>query len=125
MIMLRSSFGRGRVNRKRPAPVNDHREKSSGKAGRMVFLEPAQIAELRKLARDHGTSLADEIGNAVDAYVLGIAPTDVRKLDEVLDKLNATTDRAKLALDEALAVAKAAQHAPPRKTGKGAAGSKR
>jgi hypothetical protein len=52
-----------------------------------------QMAELRKFARDRGTSIATELSNAVDAYVLGIAPTDVGKLDEALEKLGAGPGR--------------------------------
>lgn len=52
-----------------------------------------QMAELRKFARDRGTSVAIELSNAVDAYVLGIAPTDVGKLEEALEKLGVTPGR--------------------------------
>jgi hypothetical protein len=52
-----------------------------------------QMVELRKLARDRSTSVAVELGNAVDAYVLGIAPTDVGKLDDALERLGPGPDR--------------------------------
>jgi hypothetical protein len=115
MVKARSRHGHTSSRSKPATKANVRQETSSRKSGRMVFLEPAQIEELKKLARDHGTTLAVEISNAVDAYVLGIAPTDVRKLDELLDKLSATTDRAKHALDEAVAVAKAAKRPPKRR----------
>jgi hypothetical protein len=84
-------------------------------AGGQPKLARYQMAELRKLARDRGTSVAVELSNAVDAYVLGIAPTDIGRLEDMLAKLSASTGEAKITVEEALAVAKKAKRTHRRK----------
>jgi hypothetical protein len=47
-----------------------------------VYLEREQKKGLQAKARAHGTKVAEEVRRAVDAYLAGIAPEDLRLLDE-------------------------------------------
>ena len=53
-----------------------------------VYLEPAQKTALQKKARRRGTKVAEEVRNAVDAYLAGVSA-------EELELLNAATLEAK------------------------------
>lgn len=47
-----------------------------------VYLEREQKAALQRRARENGTKVAEEIRRAVDAYLAGISPEELRLLDE-------------------------------------------
>lgn len=73
-----------------------------------VYLERQQKKGLQARAKAHGTKVAEEIRRAVDAYLAGISPEDLRLLDEgtrkaerhlnemveELDRINARLDGA-------------------------------
>ena len=61
-----------------------------------VYLEPRQKAALQRKAKSKGTKLAEEIRNAVDAYLAGVTA-------EELELLDAATKAAKRDLDEMVA----------------------
>lgn len=61
-----------------------------------VYLEPRQKAALQKRAKAKGTKVAEEIRNAVDAYLAGLTA-------EELELLDAATRTAKVQLDEMVA----------------------
>jgi len=67
-----------------------------------VRLDASQIADLKRLAKEHGTTLAQELDNAVDAYVLGVSQEEIRMLNALVDQLKEATTNAKKAVDEAL-----------------------
>ena len=46
-----------------------------------VYLEAAQKAALNKLAKAKGTKIAEEIRNAVDAYLTGATTENLKPLD--------------------------------------------
>ncbi len=72
------------------------------KTAMRISLEAFQIAELKKLAKEHGTTLAQEFDNAIDAYVLGASQGEIRTLNALVDQLKESTARANKALDAAL-----------------------
>jgi hypothetical protein len=47
-----------------------------------VYLEREQKKGLQARAKAHGTKFAEEVRRAVDAYLAGISPEDLRLLDE-------------------------------------------
>jgi hypothetical protein len=73
-----------------------------------VYLEPEQKTQLQRRAKENGTKVAEEIRRAVDAYLAGISPEELRLLDEgtrkaekhimemagELDRINARLDAA-------------------------------
>ena len=73
-----------------------------------VYLEREQKKGLQARAKAHGTKVAEEIRRAVDAYLAGISPEELRLLDEgtrkaerhlnemveELDRINARLDGA-------------------------------
>jgi hypothetical protein len=78
-----------------------------------VYLEPRQKEALQKRARAKGTKLAEEIRNAVDAYLAGVSPDELALLDAAtreagqhldamaaeLKRLNAKVDRTLAEMD--------------------------
>lgn len=79
------------------------RIKEHDRAQTMVNISSKQATELRRLARINRTSFKQELSDAIDAYVLGVSPQEVRILDGIADQLNASLDRADLTLDRELA----------------------
>ncbi|MHB8742196.1 MAG: hypothetical protein ACYC9L_03645 [Sulfuricaulis sp.] len=67
-----------------------------------VRLDAAQVAELKELAKEHGTTLAQELDNAIDAYVLGMSQGELRLFKALVDRLIEATANANKALDAAL-----------------------
>ncbi len=67
-----------------------------------VYLNTAQIAEMKQLAREHGTTLAQEFDHAVDAYLLGMSQGQLRMLHTVLHRFNESLDRSNQAIEAAL-----------------------
>jgi hypothetical protein len=73
-----------------------------------VYLEPSQKKALQAKARAHGTKLAEEVSRAVDAYLAGVSPEELRLLDEGsrraarhLNEMSQELDRINARLDEA------------------------
>jgi hypothetical protein len=78
-----------------------------------VYLEREQKKGLQARARANGTKVAEEVRRAIDAYLAGISPEDLRLLDEgtrkaerhlkemasELDRVNAKLDSAFAQLD--------------------------
>ncbi len=75
-------------------PLEDGSKRSAIK----VRIEAAQIAGLKRLAREYGTTLAQELDNAVDAYCLGVSRREIRLLHALLDRMNESTAKAHRAL---------------------------
>ena len=67
-----------------------------------VRLDAFQIAALKSLAKEHGTTLAQEFDNAVDAYLLGMRQGEVRMLNAVLKRFNESMGRSNKVIDAAL-----------------------
>ncbi|HJU20921.1 MAG TPA: hypothetical protein VJ891_00300 [Casimicrobiaceae bacterium] len=73
-----------------------------------VYLEPGQKRALQAKAKANGTKVAEEVRRAVDAYLAGLSPDELRLLDEGtrkaerhlkemvhdLDRINARLDGA-------------------------------
>ena len=75
-----------------------------------VYLEPGQKKGLQAKAKANGTKVAEEVRRAVDAYLSGISPEDLRLLDEGtrkaqrhLAEMANELDRVNAALDAAFA----------------------
>ena len=75
-----------------------------------VYLERAQKKGLQQRAKANGTKVAEEVRRAVDAYLAGISPDDLRLLDEGtrraeqhLKEMAADLDRINARLDAAFA----------------------
>ncbi len=98
-----------------------------------VYLEREQKKGLQARAKANGTKVAEEVRRAVDAYLAGISPEDLRLLDEGtrkaqrhlaemagdLDRINARLDAAFAQLSRRPAAADRSQHAgPSRRHGK-------
>ena len=78
-----------------------------------IYLERNQKKGLQAKAKANGTKVAEEVRRAVDAYLAGISPEDLRLLDEgtrkaqrhlaematELDRVNAKLDSAFAQLD--------------------------
>jgi hypothetical protein len=93
-----------------------------------VYLEPRQKAALQKRARARGGKLAEEVRNAVDAYLAGVTAEELelldaatreakRHLDEMAAELGRINQRVDAALDELKrlrAESPVAPHAVPR-----------
>lgn len=47
-----------------------------------IYLDPAQKSALQKRAKARGTKVAEEVRHAVDAYLSGIGPDELRLLDQ-------------------------------------------
>lgn len=73
-----------------------------------VYLEPSQKRALQAKARANGTKVAEEVRRAIDAYLAGLSPDELRLLDDGtrraerhltemardLDRINARLDAA-------------------------------
>lgn len=75
-----------------------------------VYLERAQKKRLQAKARANGTKVAEEVRRAVDAYLSGISPEDLRLLDagtrraeRQLQEMADDLDRVNARLDESFA----------------------
>ena len=75
-----------------------------------VYLEREQTKALQQRAKANGTKVAEEVRRAVDAYLAGISPDDLRLLDEGtrkaerhLKEMAGELDRVNARLDEAFA----------------------
>jgi hypothetical protein len=86
-----------------------------------VYLERDQKKGLQARAKANGTKVAEEVRRAVDAYLAGISPEDLRLLDtgtqraaEHLAEMAADLDRVNARLDAAFAQLDR-QHRPARK----------
>lgn len=64
-------------------------------------LEASRLRELKQLAREHGTTLAQELENAIDAYCAGLSRREIRLINTVLGGLNESTVEARRALKTA------------------------
>lgn len=91
-----------RPKRKSARQSNRSPETEFRKSVLKVRLDAFQIAALKKLAKEHGTTLAQEFDNAVDAYVLGVSQEEIRTLNALVDQLKEATANAKKTVDEAL-----------------------
>ena len=74
-----------------------------------VYLEREQKKALQQRARANGTKVAEEVRRAVDAYLAGISPDELRLLDEGtrkaerhLKEMAADLDRVNARLDAAI-----------------------
>lgn len=47
-----------------------------------IYLDRAQKLALQRRARARGTKLAEEVRNAVDAYLAGVGPEELKLLDQ-------------------------------------------
>jgi hypothetical protein len=47
-----------------------------------IYLDRAQKSALQRRARARGTKLAEEVRNAVDAYLAGVGPEELKLLDQ-------------------------------------------
>ena len=75
-----------------------------------VYLEREQKKALQQRAKANGTKVAEEVRRAVDAYLAGISPDELRLLDEGtrkaerhLKEMAVELDRVNARLDEAFA----------------------
>ena len=75
-----------------------------------IYLERDQKKRLQAMARANGTKVAEEVRRAVDAYLSGIWPEDLRLLDEGIRKaerqlkeMAEDLDRVNARLDESFA----------------------
>ena len=74
-----------------------------------VYLEREQKKALQQRAKANGTKVAEEVRRAVDAYLAGISPDELRLLDEGtrkaerhLKEMAAELDRVNARLDAAI-----------------------
>jgi hypothetical protein len=74
-----------------------------------VYLEPRQKAALQRKAKARGTKVAEEIRNAVDAYLAGVSTEELEMLDAAtleakrhLDAMASELDGVNKRLDAAL-----------------------
>lgn len=86
-----------------------------------IYLERNQKKGLQAKAKANGTKVAEEVRRAVDAYLAGISPEDLRSLDEGTRKaqrhfaeMAIELDRVNAKLDAAFAQL-GRQHRKPRK----------
>lgn len=75
-----------------------------------IYLEPRQKAALQRKAKAKGTKMAEEVRNAVDAYLTGVTAEDLELLDAAtleakkhLEAMASELDRVNGKLDAALA----------------------
>jgi hypothetical protein len=75
-----------------------------------IYLERDQKKRLQAKAKANGTKVAEEVRRAVDAYLSGISPEDLRLLDEgtrkaerQLKEMAEDLDRVNARLDESFA----------------------
>jgi predicted DNA-binding protein len=75
-----------------------------------IYLERDQKKRLQAMAEANGTKVAEEVRRAVDAYLSGISPEDLRLLDEgtrkaerQLKEMAEDLDRVNARLDESFA----------------------
>jgi hypothetical protein len=94
---------------RRPAKVlkalrreNIHPDFGAEKSMVLLALEPSQLAGLKKLARERGTTVAEQISHAVNAYVLDVTSAEIRWLNAMLDRLHATMHKNRQAIEETL-----------------------
>lgn len=87
----------------KPIPEkNIHPELSFKKSVLKVRLDAFQIAALKRLAKEHGTTLAREFDHAVDAYFLGLRREEAQILDVLVDQLREATANARKTVGAAL-----------------------
>lgn len=103
-----------RPGRKSARPDNLHPDSGSRKSVLKVRLEASLIPALERLAKQHGTILAQEVDNAIVGYLLGANQDEIRQMNTCLDRLNETIDRNNLALEVLGAIAKAHVPSPRR-----------
>ena len=87
-----------------------------------VYLERAQKKGLQQRAKANGTKVAEEVRRAVDAYLAGISPDELRLLDEGtrkaerhLKEMATELDRINARLDDAYAQLTRAQRSRQRR----------
>lgn len=75
-----------------------------------VYLAPKQKKALQRRARANGTKLAEEVRNAVDAYLAGVTAEELELLDAAtreagrhLDEMAAELEKVNRRVDSALA----------------------
>jgi len=90
-----------RPRRKSARQSNPSPETEFRKSVLKVRLDAFQIAALKRLAKEHGTTLAQEFDNAIDGYLLGMNQDEIRLLNTYLDRLNKSMDQNIKALDAA------------------------
>ena len=81
---------------------NIHPAFGAEKSTVILALESSQLAGLKKLARERGTTVAEQISNAVNAYVLDLTQAEIRLLNAILDRLHATMHKNQQAIEETL-----------------------
>jgi hypothetical protein len=91
-----------RSRRKSARQSNLSSETEFKKSVLRVRLDAFQIAALKRLAKVHGTTLAEEFDYAVDAYFLGLSQGEIRMLDALVDQLREATTSASKAVNKAL-----------------------
>lgn len=67
-----------------------------------VALDRYQIAGLKKLGKKHGTNVATELSNAVDAYLLGLSRDEIRFLGIFGDMIKSSASKINQKLTETL-----------------------
>ena len=83
---------------------NIHPELGLKKSVYSLSVESSRMKQLKRLARERGTTVEQEVGNAIDTYLLDLPPSDVRMLNTMLDRFKATMDKNNRTLDETLRV---------------------
>lgn len=64
-------------------------------------LEASQVKELKRLARENGATVEQELENAIDAYCAGLSRREMRQVNLAIDWLNESTAEARRALEAA------------------------
>jgi hypothetical protein len=82
--------------------ANLHLEVGLEKQPYYVQLSASQRQGLKKLARESGTTVREEMDRAIDAYLLGLSRKEINMLHALVAELERSTVRANKALDEAL-----------------------
>ena len=87
-----------------------------------ISLEPEQKEALQAKAKANGTTVAKEVRRAVDAYLAGVSPEDLRLLDEGtrrterhLEEMAEELDRVNAKLDTAFAQLSRKRRRPPKR----------
>jgi hypothetical protein len=80
---------------------NIHPELGLKKSAPSLSVEPSQMTILRRLARERGTTVEQEIDHAIDTYLSGISPQEVRMLNTILDRFRAKLHKKNQAIDAA------------------------
>lgn len=69
-------------------------------------LEASQVKELKRLARENGATVEQELKNAIDAYCAGLSRRELRQVNLAIDWLNESTAEARRAPEAARREAK-------------------